>query len=52
MYQKFTQKELYKLRNFIPINDLIRKLSIPFKFSEGHFRFLWCARIRLVHLAG
>ncbi len=40
MHQKFTQKELYELRNFIPVNDLIRELKIPFKFSEGYFRFL------------
>lgn len=40
MHQKFTQKELYELRNFIPINDLICELRIPFKVSEGYFRFL------------
>ncbi len=40
MHQKFTRKELYELRNFIPINDLIQELKIPFKFSEGYFRFL------------
>lgn len=40
MNVKFTPKELYELRNFIPINDLIRELKLPFKFSEGCFRFL------------
>ena len=40
MHKKFTQKELYEIRNFIPINDLIRELKIPFKVSEGYFRFL------------
>ncbi len=40
MHQKFTQNELYELRNFIPINDLIRELKIPCKVSEGYFRFL------------
>ncbi len=40
MHKKFTQKELYELRNFIPINDLICELKIPHKISEGYFRFL------------
>ncbi len=40
MKRKFTKKELYELRNFIPVNDLIRELNLPCKFSEGHFRFL------------
>ncbi len=40
MKRKFTKKELYELRNFIPVNDLIRELNLPFKFSEGRFRFL------------
>lgn len=40
MRQKFTPNELYELRNFISINDLIRDLEIPFKISEGYVRFL------------
>jgi len=40
MRQKFTRQELYELRNFIPINDLISELDIPCKYSEGYFRFL------------
>ena len=40
MKQRFTLQELYELRNFIPINDLIRELELPCKFSEGYFRFL------------
>lgn len=40
MHQKFTRQELYKLRNFIPINELISELNIPYKYSEGYFRFL------------
>lgn len=40
MKRKFSEKELYELRNCIPINDLIRELGIPCKYSEGYFRFL------------
>lgn len=40
MKQRFTRQELYDLRNFIPINELIRELELPCKFSEGYFRFL------------
>ncbi len=40
MRQKFTQQELYELRNFIPINELISELNILCKYSEGYFRFL------------
>ena len=40
MSQKFTKQELYELRNFVPIDDLIRKLQIPCKLIEGYFRFL------------
>ncbi len=41
MKRRYTKKELYELRNFIPVNDLIRELKIPFKFDhEGRFRFL------------
>lgn len=40
MHQKFTKKELYELRNYIPINDLIQELKITHKISEGYFRFL------------
>ncbi len=41
MKRQFTRNELFKLRNLVPINMLIReKLDIPSKVSEGFFRFL------------
>jgi len=41
MGKYFSSRELYKLRNSIPIDILIEKeLAIPSKFSEGFFRFL------------
>lgn len=37
----FSSKELYELRNSIPVDVLIEtKLGIPAKISEGVFRFL------------
>jgi hypothetical protein len=37
----FSSRELYRLRNLIPIDVLIEKeLVIPSKISEGFFRFL------------
>lgn len=35
----FTKQELYSLRNHIPVDKVIEKLKIPFKISEGYFRF-------------
>ena len=41
MGKYFSSRELYKLRNSIPIAVLIEKeLAIPSKISEGFFRFL------------
>ncbi len=41
MKRRFTRNELFKLRNLIPVDMLIRdQLGIPSKFSEGFFRFL------------
>jgi DNA primase len=41
MSKRFSSKELYKLRNSIPIHVLIEtELGIPAKISEGVFRFL------------
>ena len=41
MGKRFSSKELYKLRNSIPIYVLIEtQLGIPAKISEGVFRFL------------
>jgi hypothetical protein len=39
--KRFTQNELFELRNHIPIHTLIEdRLKIPSKICEGHFRFL------------
>jgi len=39
--KRFTQNELFELRNHIPINVLIEdRLKMTAKISEGHFRFL------------
>ncbi len=40
MGRRFTTKELFDIRNFIPINELIAELMIPSKISDGYFRFL------------
>ena len=41
MGKRFSSKELYNLRNSIPIHVLIEtELGIPAKISEGVFRFL------------
>ncbi len=41
MGKRFSSKELYELRNSIPIHVLIEtQLGIPAKISEGVFRFL------------
>ena len=41
MRRHFSSRELFVLRNHIPIDTLIeRHLKIPSKFSEGYFRFL------------
>jgi len=39
--KRFTQNELFELRNHIPISALIAdRLNIPSKIREGQFRFL------------
>ena len=39
--KRFTQNELFELRNHIPIDVLIKeRLNMPSKISEGRFRFL------------
>ncbi len=39
--RRFSDQELFELRNYIPIDALIeKKLMIPSKISEGFFRFL------------
>jgi DNA primase len=41
MARRFTGNELFKLRNLIPIDNLIEEqLNLPSKISEGYFRFL------------
>lgn len=40
MRKRFTDKELYEIRNYIPINMIIEHLEVPSKISEGYFRFL------------
>ena len=41
MQKRFSDKELFEVRNYIPIDILIKeKLMIPCKISEGYFRFL------------
>lgn len=41
MKRRFTGGELFKIRNLIPVDWLIKEqLNIPSKVSEGFFRFL------------
>jgi hypothetical protein len=41
MKRHFSSRELFVLRNHIPIDTLIEThLRLPSKFSEGYFRFL------------
>jgi len=41
MGRRFTGNELFKLRNLIPVDMLIRdRLNLPCKMREGYFRFL------------
>ncbi len=41
MQKRISSQELFELRNFIPMEMLIRdQLEIPSKISEGVFRFL------------
>lgn len=39
MGDRFSSKELYALRNFIPINTLIEKLEVAYRESDGYLRF-------------
>lgn len=41
MKRRFTDDELFQLRNCIPVEMLIKeKLNLPSKMIEGYFRFL------------
>jgi len=50
MSSRFTSQQLYHLRNYVPINALIKALLIPFKIEDGIFRFL-CPICRAGHTA-
>jgi len=39
-HRYFTKQELYELRNFVPLELVIRKLEIPCKEREGFLRFI------------
>jgi DNA primase len=48
---RFTNQELYSLRNDIPVDALIEKaLGLPCRVTEGHFRFL-CPSCKEFHTA-
>ncbi len=38
--KRFTAEQLYRVRNSIPINALIKQLQIQYKVADGVFRFL------------
>ena len=40
MAKRISKSELYRLRNEVKVAALIRQLEIPWKESEGYFRFL------------
>ena len=41
MNNRFSSRELFELRNNIPVDSLIRDhLQVPFKVRDGFFRFL------------
>lgn len=39
MGNRFSSKELYAIRNFIPIDTLIEKLAIEYRRGDGCLRF-------------
>ena len=39
MSRRYTSEELYRLRNFIPIQRLIKKMYVPCQCIDGIFRF-------------
>ncbi|RMG22989.1 MAG: hypothetical protein D6724_09325 [Armatimonadetes bacterium] len=45
MARYFTRRQLFRLRNEIPIEDLLRRLEWPCKEREGRFCFV-CPRCR------
>lgn len=46
----FSAQELYKIRNEIPINQVITRLGLPSKIRDGFFRFL-CPQCSEFHTA-
>lgn len=38
--KRFTKEDLFAVRNELPIMELIKGIGIPWKISEGVFRFL------------
>lgn len=40
MSQKLSKDELFRLRNYLPINEIITFLDLPSKVRDGFLRFL------------
>jgi DNA primase len=40
MKRRFSSRQLFELRNNIPMDGLIRELQIPWKIRDGFLRFL------------
>ena len=40
MRRRITDDELRELRNDVDIGDVIKRLGMPWKYSEGYLRFL------------
>lgn len=40
MTRKISKDELFRLRNHLPINEIITVLDLPSKIRDGHLRFL------------
>ena len=43
MPRRYSKDLLRRIRNEVEIQDVVRALALPWKFSEGYFRFL-CPR--------
>jgi len=43
MPRRYSKELLHRIRNEIDIRDVVRALALPWKISEGYFRFL-CPR--------
>ena len=40
MPRRYSKEILHRLRNEVDIRDVVRALALPWKISEGYFRFL------------